>query len=202
MSQLDEMIEGSRPEQIEAEALALMAAAGELTIQLSENEADYDLPYLASQLAKCSSYGERLAEMLAALTQMKIEVLREVDRATNALEIKEAEAETGVLFENHKPVSKRNAAIRLHVREEIDAKRAWKGLDATLREVREDVSRRAEMIRRLDSDLRLHQKIIEAKITAGAMGFGDLLGDPRHKGAPRDVTHPAEGDTSGDVELG
>jgi hypothetical protein len=191
-----------RPDAIEAEALELMDAAAALTIKLSENEEDYDLPYLAAQLAKCSSYGERLADMLARLTQVKIEVLREVDRATNALEIAEAEAEVRAAPGEIRPASRRTAAIRLAVREEVDAKRAWKGVDATLREVREDVSRRAEMIRRLDSDLRLHQKIIEAKITAGAMGFGSLLGDPRHKGAPQDVTRAElETASSGDVDL-
>lgn len=197
-----EYLRGNRVEQIETEALALMTAAGELTIDLSENEEDYDLPYIAAQLAKCSSYGERLADMLAALTQVKIEVLREADRAMNALEIAEAEAEISEIYADYKPASKRAAHIRLAVRTEVDEKRAWKGLDATLREVREDVSRRAEMIRRLDSDLRLHQKIIEAKITAGAMGFGNLLGDPRHKGVPKDVTHPPlPEETGGDVSL-
>lgn len=204
MSDLDDVVNGTLnpAEQIEAEALSLMEAAGRLTIQLSENEEDYDLRYLATQLAKCSSYGERLAAMLARLTQMKIVVLREVDRATNALEIREAEVQLDPKTDDVKPMAKRDAHIRLRTLGPREEKRIWKGLDAVLREVREDVSRRAELIRRLDSDLRLHQKLIEAKITAGAMGFAELLGDPRHQGVPKDVTHPApEEAQGGDVEL-
>ena len=201
MTAMDDVAEGTPAEQVEASALEIMAAAGELTIGLSESEEDYDLPYLAAQLAKCSSYGERLADMLAYLTKAKIQVLRELDRATNALEI--AAAEDEINYMDFKPASVRAAHIRLAIREQVDDKRGWKSADTVLREVREDVSRRAEMVRRLDSDLRLHQKIIEAKITAGAMGFGSLLGDPKHKGAPRDVTHPPgeDEDQGGDVEL-
>lgn len=191
-------------EEIQKHALELMEAAGVLTIQLSENEEDYDLRYLQTQLAKCSSYGERLADMMARMAQLKVLVLQGESRASNLFEDAQLEAEIST-SENLKPVARRNAIVKRHSLEEKREFQRWKILELVVREARDEVCRRSDIVKRLDSDLRLHEKILAAKITAGAMGLEDLTGDPRHRGATREVTpteRAMDGDTSGDVEMG
>ena len=50
----------------------------------------------------------------------------------------------------------------------LDAER-WMQLKRAVSEVREAVGERAAMIRRLDSDLRLHARLYEVKVAGGAL---------------------------------
>lgn len=191
------------PEQIQTEAVELMSAASELTIGLSQNEEAYDLPYIAKQLSKCSTYGERLADMMARLAQLRVSTMQQVDRAANLLEQAKAEREISPEGQGFKPASARLSWVRIQTAPETDTWKTWKTTEMVVREAKEDVGRRAETVKRLDSDLRLHQRIIEAKITAGAMGQPDLTsGKPDYRGRPRDVLPERRADdTPDDIHL-
>lgn len=187
------------PEQVQDEAVGLMAAAAELAIGLSENEDDYDLPYIARQLAKCSAYAERAGEMLSRLAVLKVRTLQARDKAQNQLAVRRDELEEEAEHEwkqsrTARPTSAAGRARELNrslnASEEAAELRGWELAHKVLREVREEVGRRAETIKRMDSDLRLHQRVIEAKVFSGAIPRPGRLGDeesPGYRGAERSV---------------
>lgn len=206
MAETDEQAASiARAEAVEAQAVEILERASELVLGLSVDESDYDLDYLTERLAKCSSYQERLVEMATRLTLLEIPVLRvisseEVEVDAYAAELMESETYRGLA------ASERARWVKGKIAGRRRAYSAWKSTKQALYEVKKAVSRRVETMRRLDSDLRLHAGILEAKLGHGAVPRDpDRFGEaPGWRGNERDITQPATGPSvnpEGEIDL-
>lgn len=183
------------PDEVTAEAVALMEKSATLVLGLSEQEADYDLSYLQGKLAKCSAFQERLAEMVTRITQLQVPVLQMRDAAEAQVEAAEAEVIDAGLKDV--PASLRVRYVKGKTAEPRSVFQQWSTTAEVLRAAKRAIEQRADTMKRLDSDIRLHERILEAKIGVGAMprpgeGFG---GPVRHRGEERDLTRDPEPET-------
>lgn len=125
-----------------------------MELQLSENEVDYDLPYICQKLAQCSVFMERLSDAHMKLTQISVGTKNKLYRAQGLLKIGKKDAEMNGDYEK---------LMKL----EVDVAE-WNHARRMVEEVRDAVKDRAQLMKRLDSDIRLHQRLLEDKVKAGA----------------------------------
>lgn len=138
-------------------ACQLLDEAIALSVGLSDDESVYDLIYIGQRLAQCSSYMEKLSDMQLKLTKLTVQVLEKLFAGRGMLRCAEVQS-TG-------------PADRALLEQSV---LIWESTARVVKEVKEAVESKAAMVKRLDSDIRLHQKLLEAKIAAGAdaqLGF-------------------------------
>ncbi len=182
------------PEELATKALRLMEDAGMLTLRMSDVQEDYTYDYLAAILRKCSIYAEDLGDKLAELAKLKMKLVLCTQGAQNASARRRLELEKEALEDTTiKNAAARDNYVRRKLADDPSAQlyQDWQTVNHILTEAKAEVTRRASIIQKLDSDVRLHQRIIEAK-----MGDGPIRQDPR--GVPRtrpvDIDDLADGD--------
>jgi hypothetical protein len=165
-----------KPEDLEAEVLAHLDAAAEMRVGLSETDSDYDLHFISAKLAKVGVFQERLSDIQMSLSKASIEAIR-IHRAMSArIRIKEKEAKASDDYANL-PLNERAFWLEnRHVALKEEAS-SWHQLANVVSEVKGAVAERVSTMKRLDSDLRLHAKIYEAKIAAGATSPSSYRGN-------------------------
>jgi hypothetical protein len=164
-------------------ALDLMEAAAKMTLRMSDEAEVYTYDYLAGILRKCSIYAEDLGDKLAALARLKVKLMLKLQQAQNALEVEKLELEDEAIAElGVKAVTARDRYVRRKLAENPRSGAAvvdgWKLADRVLVEAKTEISRRADIVKRIDSDVRLHQRMIESRMGDGP-GRRDPVGVPR-----------------------
>lgn len=160
---------------IEDQAMALMKDAVEMVLGLSPDDSQYGIHYISSKLALCGSYLERLSDIEMKLIQMKLAVSSRVANVKGLLDITERELKSKDEYQ----------ALQRDLKAQWVAERAkdqrkdledWMYVNRVVCEVREAVVGRIQNMKRLDSDIRLHQKLLEAKVASGATSPGSYTG--------------------------
>lgn len=155
-------------EDTEALILRILENAANLRLNLEEDEVIYDLTYIRHKLAQCSSYIEQLSDAQMQLTRISLEVTKTAAGHHGLLDLE------GKKFKASPEYAAQPVAAKGHwldnqltsLRSEAER---WSGLRRVVSEVKEAVGERTQTMKRLDSDLRLHSKLYEAKVLVGAM---------------------------------
>jgi hypothetical protein len=157
------------PEEIEAEVEHLLDQAIAHQLGMSEHDTDYKLTYISEKLAKVSHMIEALSDIQMKLARISLKVTKQTGNAKSLLALKERQAKDSPEYRaqtrEHKSVWLANQLIS-----EQDTAVKWAGLHRVVSEVKEAVAERAQTMKRLDSDIRLHAKLYETKVAAGAAG--------------------------------
>lgn len=147
----------------ETEQLALLATLEEVMSvkpDLASDEALYTLQYLRTKLVFLSTLQEELSDKTLALTKRHLAILQRSKDAAGLAELKEATLKDS---EQYKGMARGDKTVwldqQLAVCREEDA--AWKHTLTVSDEVREAVAERTQTVKRLDSALRLHQKMLD-----------------------------------------
>jgi len=169
-------------EKVQERVLEILEAVLPLKIGLSEDDSVYDLSFLSQKLALCSATMEKLSEFQLALTRINMDVIN----ATDYLRIQIGAQERGFKdSDQYKdlPRDQKSAWVHSQVGELKDVLESWQSLKRMVSEVKEAVGERVQTIKRLDSDIRLHKGLIEAKVAAGAASADNSLRfDPSTEG--------------------
>lgn len=162
--------------ELEEQIMDLLDNGQSMKVGLSEEDSDYDLNFISSKLAKLSVYQERLSDIQMKLTRISLEVKRVGSQKSSILRLKEREIRSSDEYHNLTREEKTPwLATQLEtVREDAEE---WKILGQLVSEVKEAIGERAGTMKRLDSDIRLHAKIFEAKVAAGATSPSSYTGN-------------------------
>jgi len=156
------------PTQIEREVMAALDTALGMKLDLKEDP-DYDLRYITEKLAKVSSFQERLSDIQIRMTQFSLVVTTKSSNTTALLKTKEAILKASPEY-GQKKVPLRSSWIRERTEGLRQEASTWQDLRRMVSEVKDAIGERASTFRRLDSDLRLHTKLYEARVASGATG--------------------------------
>lgn len=137
-------------------------------LDLSDDESDYDLIYIGQRLAKCSASMEQIGHKLMALVRWGME-LRKYQAASkrklqDTLETLKGSDDLVCI-----PKAERSDWLKKQSEPQQRDLEAWTELLELLETVSEAARDKMQLMKRLDSDIRLHQKLLEAKIAVGAM---------------------------------
>lgn len=182
-----------KPKQTEllrVRAEGYLDSAMEFSLDLSADDSVYGLVYIGEKLAKCTSYLERLGDISINLSKISLEVTRQVSEHRSLVNVKERQFRDDPNYKNGDRATKGSWLTgKLEVyRIELED---WELTLSYLREIREAVNDRIQLFKRLDSDIRLHHKLVEAKIGVGATGSG--LGGEGNGGDPGFPSSPSGG---------
>lgn len=183
------------PEEIQGMALELMESGDALVLQLTGKDSDFTLDFLQEKLVRCSAFQERLAEIISHLTRYAIPVLQVCDGTELQVQVRELELTEEPAYKALKNATDRNRWLKGTLAKDpvYIEHRAWRLTRSILTEAKQVVSRRAETMKRLDADIRLHEKILEAKVGLGLLPRrAELTESPRHRGAEVDLTAEPE----------
>lgn len=165
----------SNPEQVENQLLALLDQAMAMQVGLSDDDSEYDLNYISDKLKRVSVYQERLSDIMMKLTRISLEVTK-VSRSTQGLvNIKLRELKATDDYRDT-PLNEKALWTANQLGDTEKEAEAWRVLSKMVSEVKEAVAERAGTMKRLDSDIRLHTKIYEAKVAAGATSPASYTG--------------------------
>lgn len=173
----------SRPSEIRELAMGHFDKAALLELRLSEDESVYGLTYIGEKLAKTASYLEQLGDISMQLARVSLEVARQVSELSSLMKSKERTFRMDPSYVNGDRNDKGNwLQGKLEVfRIELED---WELAHSYLVEIRGAVNDRIQLFKRLDSDIRLQHKLLEAKLAVGAMGQGGAgTGFPPTQGA-------------------
>lgn len=162
---------------LKSEALTLLDEALAMKMGLTEDDSDYTLSFIGEKLALCSRYSERLSDISILLTQMAIGVNSKLADTKSLVKLTEAEKKSSKDYKEL-PREEKTAWLVLQLQACTKEHEEWNDCARTLASVKEAVTDRVQTMRRLDSDLRLQHKLLEAKVEQGAMPSPGRRGDP------------------------
>lgn len=154
-------------EEISTRIFRYLDDAMEMKLELSDDDSDYDLHFIGKKLAVCSTYQERLSDIALHLTKIAIEVTRYAAAATSLRNLKSTQLKASEAY-SEQPRGERAEWLQNQLREVSEQAETWGQLRTAVSQVKEAVADRAGTMKRLDSSLRLHSKLLESKIAAGA----------------------------------
>lgn len=164
------------PTQLESEATTLLDRALSMRLELSEDDSDYDLHFISQKLAKVGVYLERLSDIQMDLTRTAIVATRQHKTLSARVRIQEKQAKASDEYYSL-PTNEKAYWLENRLTDLKEQAGTWAQLAATVSEVRNAVTERATTMKRLDSDLRLHARIYEAKVAAGATSPSSYKGN-------------------------
>lgn len=182
-----------RAEAIRDTAMDYMGKALEMELRLDEDDSVYSLVYIGQKLAKCSSLMERLGEISMQLARVSLEVTRQTSLKKSLLQTKERQLKSDPTYVNLDRQEKSNwlsgkmEVCRLDYED-------WDLTHQFLDEVRSAVNDRLQLFKRLDSDIRLQHKLLEAKILLGAES--SLPGAKNSRGAQGSNGYGSKGNSA------
>lgn len=147
----------------------------ETHVGLSEDDSVYDLHYISGKLALLSSHLETLSDIQFSLTKISLEVRRKVGALKSLLTVRERELKGGLEY-IETPRDQKSVWLGNQLQELRELFEGWQFTERMVSEIREAVDDRSGILKRLDSDLRLHSKLYEAKVTHGAHSPASLPG--------------------------
>lgn len=148
--------------------MELLDKAAEMRLGLSLEESEYDISYIAEKLIQCSRMLEKLSDYALELTRVAIHVNQRALTEQALLDLQETQIKASQEYENE-PRNSKKAWLREQLQEKEETARRWMDLKRAVSEVRGAVEERTQTMKRLDSDLRLHSKLFEAKVATGAL---------------------------------
>lgn len=162
----------TRPGEVRELALVQLDKAASFELRLSEEESVYGLVYIGEKLAKTASYLEQLGDVSMQLARISLEVTRQVSELSSLMRSKERTFRMDAIYVNGDRNDKGNwLQGKLEVyRIELED---WQLTHSYLNEIRGAVNDRIQLFKRLDSDIRLQHKLLEAKLGVGAVGRGN-----------------------------
>jgi len=149
------------------DVMDLLEQAGSMELGLSEDDTDYDLAFLSNKLAKCSVFQERLSDIQLKLTKINIFVKTTSKRAESVLRAYTTELKLSEEYADQ-PRAIKTPWLENELLERKGELDKWMELSFIVSEVKDAVNERQGTMKRLDSDLRLHSRIFEAKVGVGA----------------------------------
>jgi len=154
-------------EETRNKAFEILDSAASMVLKLSEDDSEYDLKFLSEKLAKVSVFQERLSDLLLTLSRMTIAVRQTKSAAESALRVFTTEVRLSEEYADQPRAIKTPWLEQklLERRAELDK---WIDLSFVVSEVKDAVNERQSTMKRLDSDLRLHSRLFEAKVASGA----------------------------------
>lgn len=162
--------------------MEIFEKASTVKIGLSKDDSDYSLVYLGQKLAQCSWALESLSDAQTALTRIRLQLIHTVSTGKSALKSRETllrrSPEYGKLLRSEKM-----AWLREKLEDDRTRLEEWIDLERSVLEVKEAISEMVRAINRANSDIRLHERLLEAKKDAGA-------GLPTQDGLGGEVTSP------------
>ena len=154
-------------DELEQELMSILDQAGSMELQLSEDDSEYDLKFLSEKLAKVSVFQERLSDLQVRLARINIYVKQTAKRAESALRAYTTELKMSKEYEEQ-PRATKTPWLEQQTSERRAQTDKWMDLAFVVSEVKDAVNERQGTMKRLDSDLRLHSRLFEAKVAAGA----------------------------------
>jgi len=160
---------------LELRILQLLDDATSMQVGLTDDDSEYDLNFISDKLKKVSVYQERLSDILMKLTRMSLEIKKRSTtcRSLSLLKEKELKASDGYQEQER---SARSYWVENQLSDLRQEAERWEILARMVSEVKEAVAERAGTMKRLDSDIRLHTKIYEARVAAGATSPASYTG--------------------------
>lgn len=166
---MDTMPQSERPEQVRALAEQELDRAMGMNLGLSEDDSVYGLTYIGQKLTQCAAGMEVLGDMSIRLSKISLEVTRAVSGKRSHLLTKERQYRSDPKYlegdRNEKTgwLQGKLEVFRIELED-------WELTHQFLAEIRGAVNERIQLFKRLDSDIRLQHKLLEAKVAAGVVG--------------------------------
>ncbi|HEC65656.1 MAG TPA: hypothetical protein ENI23_10190 [bacterium] len=145
---------------LDDQVMGLLDDATEMTIGLSETDSDYNLMFIREKVTKCATYQERISDVMMKLTRVSIEVQKVAHGKKLEFIFKTNSLKDSEEYKNL-PRDEKTVWLRLRLMEAQDETESWNTLRRVVSEVKEAIGERAQTLKRLDSDLRLHTKLLE-----------------------------------------
>lgn len=146
--------------ELERLVLQYLSDATDLKLSLDPDEGAYHLAYVSKKITECAVAMEKLSDMQMQLTKISLEVTKFVQDARFLLRKELAFLQAGPDYQQM-PAAQRAGWLqsKTELREkEVDS---LNYLTRVVSEVRGAISDRIQTMKRLDSDVRLHQKLLE-----------------------------------------
>lgn len=138
-----------------------------MRLGLTADDAAYDVPFISQKIAVCSKFQEDLADAMARLARINIEVHRVEASLRGLLPLKELQFKGTSQYEQMDRDKKSLWLTTTLEPDRLELER-WNGLKRAVSEVQRAVNEKAQTMKRLDSDLRLQAKLFETRYGAGA----------------------------------
>lgn len=162
---------------IQQKALSYLDDAESMSVGFKgTEEVVYDLQFITDKLKKVSIFQERLSDLQLKLTRAQIELQQLFSTTKSHLTMKEREFKESDEYKEESRESK-TTWLGNQLQSIVDQHEQVKTTLSMVSEVKKAVSDRAQMMKRLDSDLRLHSKLFEAGVIAGATSPSSYTGD-------------------------
>jgi len=175
----------ARIEFVETDILTLLDHALETNLNMVEDEDAYDIPYISKKLAQVGVFQERLSDIMMKLTKYSIEITRQSSNSKSLLDLAEQTYRDSDTYK-HLPRDEKTNWLQSQLNKDRELNERWAVLKRIVSEVKDAVTERAQTMKRLDSDLRLHSKLYESKGHTKATGGS----------SPTAYTGNAQGDMS------
>ena len=159
----------NRATEIQALAMQALEAAMVLELKLSEDESSYTPQYVAAKLARVSRIQEQLSDSQMMLTKISLETTRQTTELGILYHRQQSELKAS---ETYKTTSRdqKTAWVENQLQAAHQTLKEWQHTHEVVSEVRTAVAERMKVMNRLDSDLRLHHRLLEGRHTPhGAM---------------------------------
>lgn len=137
-----------------------------LKLDLSADDGDYDLSYISRKLASCSAFVEQLSSISFELTKYALEIAKQVHSWKGLVSLKERSFKEGDLYQDS-PREKKTLLLERFMESDQKELDEWVLNQLFLKEIRLSIAERIQSLKRLDSDLRLQQKLLEVRVSSG-----------------------------------
>lgn len=164
-----------KTEDLQKLLVQFMEDAFNMNPELDEDEGMYDLVYIGTKLAKCSSFLQKLSDMQMMLTTIRLHVIGQTSTSRALLSLTEKQLKASEEYANT-PREKKAYWIEESTQELRKATQDWTFLQRTVSEISETIAERVVHIRRQESAVRLHQKLLENKVSSGATSSSAYTG--------------------------
>ncbi|HEC60638.1 MAG TPA: hypothetical protein ENI27_00095 [bacterium] len=147
-------------EELNEQVMGLLDDAQAMKIGLTTDESKYNLYFIREKVTRCATYQERISDVMMKLTRVSIEVQRIAMGKKLELMFKTNELKSG---DEYKDLSRdeKTSWLQSNLRGAQEETESWISLKRVVSEVKEAIGERANTLKRLDSDLRLHTKLLE-----------------------------------------
>lgn len=146
--------------ELETKVLGHLDGALGMELKLSGDDGDYSLQFVRQKLALCSTFQERLSDIMMKLTRISIDVTKQMAASRYLHEAKVAEVKASGPYKDA-PREHKGNLLRANTQEEQNLSDRWITLRRVVSEIKEAIGERAQTMKRLDSDLRLHSRLLE-----------------------------------------
>lgn len=166
-----------RLEAAEAKVMELFEASATLSLDLKSEVEAYSLDYTHEKVTLCGAHMEKLSDISMDLTRISMEVMKALSAAQILYNSKYSTLKLSSSYEEQSRDFRRVWVENQLVsdRETLDR---WTQLSEVVSQVREAVGERVATLKRLDSDLRLHVRLIETK-----KGLGGATSPSSYRGS-------------------